>query len=153
MNEPTKNISVETLQNYSDTDAAMLGALLAHLSTRFDGSPASEELITAIARSSSHDMFVARLQDETIIGIATLSTKLGISSGRAACLEDFVVSPDYRGQGVADLLWNQLLDWCKERGITHLVFTSNPKKAAAHRFYLKHGAEIRNTSAFVKVIE
>lgn len=153
MNEPTESISIEILQAYSKDDAAMLGTLLTYLSSRFDSSPASEELITAIIESPSHDLFVARLQNGTVVGLATLSAVFGVSSGRAAYLEDFVVSPEYRGHGVADLLWAHLLEWCKKRGITKLVFTSKPEKAAAHRFYLKHGAKIRNTNAFVKAVE
>ena len=153
MNEPTESISVEVLQNYSEADAAMLGTLLPYLTSRFDGSPASEKLITNITGSPSHDLFVARLQDGTIVGIASLSMVLGISSDKSAYLEDFVISPDHRGQGIADLLWTHLLDWCKQRGIAKLIFTSKPEKVAAHGFYLKHGARIRDTNAFVKVIE
>lgn len=153
MNEPTKSASVDILQHYSKKDATELGLLLPHLSSRFGGSPVAEELISSIIESPFHDLFVARVHDGNIAGVATLSTVLGISSGKGACLEDFVVSPDYRGQGIADLLWASLVEWCEQRNIAKLTFTSKPERSAAHRFYLKHGAQIRETSAFVKIIE
>lgn len=153
MNEPTNTISVDILQQYSSKDAIMLGQLLTHLSSRFTGEPVTEHLLTAIINSSSHALFTARTSDGTIIGCATLSTVLGISSGRCAQLEDFVVSPDYRGQGVADLLWSNLIDWCEQQDITKLNFTSNPTRIAAHKFYKKHGAATRDTFVFVKNIQ
>lgn len=153
MNEPTNTISVDILQQYSSQDAAMLGQLLAHLSSRFTGEPVPKQSLTTIIDSSSHALLTARTPDGTIIGCATLSIILGISSGRCAQLEDFVVSPDYRGQGVADLLWNNLINWCKHQHITKLNFTSNPTRIAAHKFYKKHGAATRDTFVFVKNIQ
>jgi len=153
MNEPTKNVSVEALGHYSESDAAMLGALLAELSSQFSGEPVEESTIRNIIESPSHDVLVARLQDGTIVGTATLSIIRGIGAGTNAYLEDFIVSEHHRGQGISDQLWQAVLDWCSIHQLGKLAFTSRPERAAAHRFYLKHGATVRDTSAFVKIIE
>lgn len=152
MNEPTKSASIEILRDYSKEDAGTLGTLLTHLSSQFDGDPVAKELLSVIIGSPFHDLFIARSQDGDIIAAACLSTVFGISSGKNAHLEDFVVSPDHRGQGVADLLWTSIIEWCKQRDIIKLTFTSKPERTAAHRFYLKQGAQIRETSAFIKII-
>ncbi|RKW01635.1 MAG: GNAT family N-acetyltransferase, partial [Candidatus Saccharimonas sp.] len=43
--------------------------------------------------------------------------------------------------------------WGQQHGATKLTFTSNPKRQAAHRFYLHKGATIYNTTVFEKTIE
>lgn len=152
MSEPTKTIPVEVLEQYSEDDAASLGKLLTHLSSRFDGKPIEKSRLLRIIESSSHDTLVARTQDTSIVGTATLSIILGASGSSAAYLEDFVVAPEFRSTGLADEIWDKIIQWCNTHDVEVLKFTSKPERAAAHRFYLKHGATIRDTSSFSKTI-
>jgi GNAT superfamily N-acetyltransferase len=138
--------SVERLQQYSLSDATAIGQLLLVLNPKFPGTPVDEDLLRDIISSPHHDQIVARIDDE-IVGIATLSVTIGTGAGRKAYLEDFVVSDKVQGQGIGSLIWKEIANWCEERQLV-LHFTSNPSRQLAHKFYLKHGATIRETSVF-----
>lgn len=139
-------ITIERLTTYNGQDAADLGQLLAHLNTDHDGTPVPQEWLEKVIGSSFHDQIVAR-NDGKIVGAATLSIILHPTQDQIGYLESLVVDPDTRGQGVGDLLWQEIDKWCREKGVK-LEFTSRPSREAAHRFYLKHGATIRETTVF-----
>ena len=152
MNQPTPQITIEILRRYSPDDAVQIGALMPHLSSRLDDTPIDEELLKDIISSPYHDQLVARDANGTIIGTATLSIVMAAGVGRGAYLEDFVVSPTAQGTGVGARLWDVMIAWCKEKGAHKLDFTSSASKEAAQRFYLKHGAVVRDTNHFRKTI-
>ena len=149
MNQPT----IEALSTYSDQDAIAIGQLMLHLSDSFDGSPVSKALLSDIIASPYHEQLVARDEQGTIIGTATLTVTMGAGVGRNAWLEDFVVDPTIQGAGIGSRLWDAMIVWCREHGVRKLGFTSNPRRTAAHTFYLKRGAIIRDTSSFKKTID
>lgn len=139
-------VTIERLTTYSPNDAAAIGKLLPALSSRFTDDPVDETLLKEIIGSPHHEQIVARI-DGTIVGTATLSITIGTGAGHKAYLEDFVVSPDTQGQGVGSAIWDEITKWCTERNVG-LFFTSNAKKEAAQRFYVNHGATIRDTNVF-----
>lgn len=145
-------MNVEILTQYSAEDAAAIGRLMPHLSDAFDGSPVPAALLRDIIASPYHDQLVARDEYGTIIGTATLTVTMGAAVGRNAWLEDFVVDPAIQGAGIGGKLWDAMLDWCRSHEVHKLGFTSNPIRATAHAFYLKRGAEIRDTNYFKKAI-
>ena len=139
-------VVVERITEYTPEVAAGLGRLMPFLSDRLSGDPMDEQLLRAIIDSPHHEQLVARL-DQTIVGAATMNILMGPGAGRQGYLEDLVTDPEVRGQGIGDKVWRGMIDWCTEQGID-LTFTSHPSREAAHRFYLNHGAEIRDTSVF-----
>lgn len=145
-------MNIEILTEYSPADAVALGGLMPYLSDKFDGSPVPEALLRDIIASPYHDQLVARDEQGAIIGTATLTVTMGAAVGRNAWLEDFVVDPTVQGGGIGSQLWDAMVDWCRAHGVRKLSFTSNPTRTAAHTFYLKRGAEIRDTSYFKKEI-
>lgn len=144
--------SIETLSVYSEKDARELGELMPQLNQSLSGSPIDETLLRKIIDSPLHDQLVARDKSGKIIGTATLSIVLGVSEGIQAGLESFVVSPEVRGKGVSSQLWQEIILWCQKHQVKALNFTSSYNKEAAHKFYLRHGCEIRDTAAFRKTI-
>ncbi|MGK2896337.1 MAG: GNAT family N-acetyltransferase [Candidatus Saccharimonadales bacterium] len=82
-----------------------------------------------------------------IVGVATLNILIGPGVKREGYLEDFVTAPDVRKQGVGDKLWQAMLERCQREGVD-FNFTSHPNKEATHRYYLRHGAEVRDTAVF-----
>lgn len=151
MNQPTPLITIEALTTYSAEDAADIGRLLPHLSQRFDGSAMSEKVLRDIISSPYHDQLIARDDQGHIVGTATLSIIMA-TDGHNAWLEDFVVDPHVQGAGIGGKLWDAMLEWCRTKDARKLSFTSRPTRTAAHAFYLKRGAEIRDTSYFKKDI-
>lgn len=154
MNEPTAaTTTIEILTTCDPHDAAAIGALLPHLSTNFTDAPIAAPLLQDIIASPYHDQLVARDTSGRIVGTATLTVTMGAAVGRNAWLEDFVVDPELQGSGIGGKLWDQMLEWCRDHDVKNLGFTSNPTRRAAHAFYLKRGAVIRDTSYFKKSID
>lgn len=153
MNQPTPEVTVETLSSYSFEDAAGIGKLMPHLSSRLGDEPIDEKILRDIIASPYHDQLVARDEAGTIIGTATLSITMAAGVGRGAYLEDFVVSPHAQGAGIGSKLWSAMISWCEQKGAHKLDFTSSPSKKAAQHFYQKHGAVVRDTNHFRKTID
>ncbi len=85
------------------------------------------------------DILVAR-KDGQIIGMVnllyTVSTGLG---ERVALLEDMVVSPNERGQGVGSDIIRQAVDFAKEKDCKRITLLTDDDNSGAHRFYERHG--------------
>jgi GNAT superfamily N-acetyltransferase len=60
---------------------------------------------------------------------------------------NFVVEPDWRGRGVADLLLARLLQWFGEQGETSVKAISGDQLERAHRFYEKSGARLHGRTS------
>lgn len=138
-------IYVERLSEYSAEDARGIGRLMPFLSTRLGDEPVPEALLTEIINSPYHDQLVARL-DSKIVGSATLNILMGPAVDKIGYLEDFVTDPEVR-MGVGDQIWSEIMLWCAEHHVD-LTFTSKPEREKAHRFYLAHGATIKNSTVF-----
>ncbi|OGL31362.1 hypothetical protein A3F37_03295 [Candidatus Saccharibacteria bacterium RIFCSPHIGHO2_12_FULL_41_12] len=127
--------SVETIQQ--------LNYVLTQLSS---GTKVDEARLKKIIESDTADIIVAKV-DGKIVGMATINVIQKLASAKAE-LEDFVVDSGQRGSGVAGILWEALVEWCKSKGVENLEFTSRSSREAAQRFYAKMGAEIRDTNFF-----
>lgn len=137
---------VERVKDYSPEIAAGIGRLMPFLNEKFSDQPMAEELLKRIIESPNHLQLVARI-DGIVVGSATLSIILGPGVDKEGYLSDFVTDPEYRGRGVGGKIWEEIMNWCREQEIG-LAFTSNPKRQDAHRFYLDHGAKVRDTTVF-----
>lgn len=144
--ESVTNPTIEHLTAYSHDDAVQLGQLLTYLTPKATGDPVPQGWLEQVIASPYYTQIVARSNGK-IVGAATLSLIAEPLKGYVAYLESFVVDPDTRGQGIGDLLWQEMSEWCKEKDV-FLEFTSRADREAAHRFYLKHGATVRETTVF-----
>lgn len=144
-------LTVGRLVGYTNSDAEEIGALMPFLNPSLSGAPIDATLLREIIDSRHHDQIVARVEG-VIVGVATLNMLMGPGAIRQGYLEDFVVHPEVRGQGVGDVIWQAMIDWCKHHHV-NLRFTSHQSREAAHRFYLAHGAVIKETSVFHVEIE
>ena len=139
-------IHVERLHSYTSEDAVGIGRLMPYLSDSFTDEPIPEELLRSIIESDNHEQLVAR-SDARIIGAATLSIIMGAGAGQKGWLEDFVTDPESGVKGTGQIIWDEMEKWCLEHDV-NLNFTSRPNREAAHNFYLKNGATIRDTTVF-----
>jgi len=145
------DLIIERLETYREADAAGIGRLMPFLSEKLSDEPVAEDILRTIIESPHHDQLVAKI-DGLIVGAATMNLLMGPGVHKQGYLEDFVTDPEVRGQGIGDRVWQAMIDWCKEQDVD-LSFTSNPSREEAHRFYLSHGAEIRETSVFQVSVE
>ena len=140
---------IETLTKYNKEDADRIRELLIQLSrSGKDRGEIPEEWFENLIASPSHDMLIARNNDNEIIGIATLSIIMGPIVRKNAYLEDFVTDKTVRGQGVGTKLWEAMLSWAREKGCSELNFTSGIGREDAWQFYKNKGAEIYDTNFF-----
>ena len=96
-------------------------------------------LAAVINGSEAGDILVAR-EDGEIVGtmnlLYTVSTALGT---RVALLEDMVVFPNRRGQGIGSTLIRHAVKSAKEKGCTRITLLTDGDNEEAQRFYKRHG--------------
>ena len=96
-----------------------------------------------------HDALFAFAEENNIVGMATLITynKLTRITG---LIEDVVVDEQYRSQGVARRLLEQLIKVARNLGLQEVNLTSNPRRVAAHALYRSLGFVVPGTTYFRK---
>lgn len=147
-----EDVIIEQAQDVSESDMMAIAKLIATLK----GEPVRpieeiRQLVEQVLRSDQRVLLVARWRG-AIVGIATLSLMIGIAAGRTVYLNEFVTDEAIRRKGVGSKLWQVMLDWSRQHDATMLVFTSNPKRQDAHRFYSAKGATIYDTRVFNKLL-
>ena len=76
------------------------------------------------------------------VGVATVTTSVGLEYGRSAELEDLYVLPEERGGGAASALIEAVCAWCGEQGVSVVLVTVTPEGEAEHQlteFYRRRG--------------
>jgi len=76
------------------------------------------------------------------LGVATVTTSVGIEYGRSAEIEDLYVLPQARGGGVATELIETACAWCRQERCTAVLITVTPEGEARHdliEFYGRRG--------------
>lgn len=141
---------ITRLRQYSPEIAEAVRKLLIELSrSGKDKGEIPEEWFLEIIDSPYHDLILA-MDDDRVLGMATVSVTMGAGIRKNAYLEDFVVSESARGKGVGGMIWQEVLEWGKEKGAGYLEFTSGEGREAAQQFYLNRDAEIYKTNFFRK---
>ncbi len=86
-------------------------------------------------------VFLAR-QDGAALGVATVTTSLGLEYGLSAEIEDLYVLPQARGRGIASALIEAACNWCRRKGCSLVLVTVTPQGDDAHGlmdFYQQRG--------------
>ena len=140
---------VKRVTEYSPELAQCVRELLIQLSrSGKDKGEVPEEWFVDIINSPWHDLLVALDDDGRVIGMAALSTMMGPGIRKNAYLEDFVVDAEARTGGVGSVLWDEMLNWGREKGCKRMEFTCGNGREVAQAFYKKHGAEVYDTNFF-----
>ena len=94
-------------------------------------------------------IFIAENDEKHIVGCATLCV-FESPTGRKASVEDVVVLPAYRGQGIGRTLLQRIIDFAKNKlAPIDLRLTSNPVRTEANALYLSMGFEKRDTNVYM----
>ena len=73
---------------------------------------------------------------DELAGLCTVALDLrSVRYGQRAWVEDLVVAPGHRSQGVGKALLDTAKAWARERGASHLELDSGDARPDAHRFY------------------
>ena len=81
------------------------------------------------------------LRDEqTIIGMVSLLFTISTASGgQAALLEDMIMHPEYRNEGLGSRLLQAAIEQARSAGCLRITLLTDRANDAAIRFYLRHG--------------
>ena len=94
-------------------------------------------------------IFVAENDEKHIIGCATLCV-FESPTGRKASVEDVVVLPAYRGQGIGRTLLQRIIDFAGGKlSPIDLRLTSNPTRTEANALYTALGFVQRDTNVYM----
>lgn len=144
---------VKRLTEYTPEVAQRVRELLIQLSrSGKDKGEIDREWFDDIIASPWHDLLLAE-EDGKIIGIASMSVTMGPGIRRNAYLEDFVVDASVRTKGTGSALWDEMMNWAKEKKCLKMEFTCGNGREVAQQFYKNHGAEVYETNFFRKDIE
>ena len=93
-------------------------------------------------------IFVAENDEKHIVGCATLCV-FESPTGRKASVEDVVVLPAYRGQGIGRTLMQRIIDFAGSKlSPIDLHLTSNPTRVEANALYQALGFVQRETNVY-----
>ncbi len=111
--------------------------------------PPTKEALAALLSSESSVLLVARWPDQQgrIVGAASL-TVYRVPTGIRAIIEDVIVDESARGRGIGEALVRRLLQLARDRGASGVALTSNPRREAANRLYLRMGFVRRETNSY-----
>lgn len=105
--------------------------------------PAEEmrSLLDAMISAPNSAVFLAWQENEPV-GVASVTTSIGLEYGRSAEMEDLYVLPGSRKQGVASMLIEEICAWCEQNGVSVLLVTVTAEGNSKHNlvdYYLRHG--------------
>lgn len=84
-------------------------------------------------------IFIARIGGK-IVGMVSLLFTVSTAEGGPACwLEDMVVQPDQRGNGIGSRLLEHAVCHAKTHGFTRITLLTDQTNEQALRFYQRHG--------------
>ncbi|MEW6028345.1 MAG: GNAT family N-acetyltransferase [Chloroflexota bacterium] len=109
--------------------------------------PPTREDLSALVQSEATALLAAYADDESILGAASV-TVYRVPTGIRAIIEDVIVDQSARGRGIGEALVRAALEVARERGAAGVSLTSNPKREAANKLYLKMGFKRRETNAY-----
>ena len=111
--------------------------------------PPGPAFLEALLNGDSSVLLIARHPDESggIVGVGCLGI-YRVPTGVRAVIEDVVVDEGSRGLGLGEALIKGLMDEARQLGAHGVSLTSNPRRIAANRLYLRMGFSLRQTNSY-----
>jgi ribosomal protein S18 acetylase RimI-like enzyme len=106
--------------------------------------------LQALLASDTNVLVVARAPAAAggrIVGSGSLGV-YRVPTGVRAVIEDVVVEDSARGGGIGERIMLELMGAAKALGASGVSLTSNPKRAAANRLYVRMGFALRHTNCY-----
>jgi len=127
-----------TISAASVVDDELVAAFASLIPQLSSSPPPSAADLAAIVNNDNSVLFIARLDDGSIVGSLTLAL-YRIPTGVKAWIEDVVVDDAARGHGVGEALNRAAIDEARRRGAKNVSLTSRASRAAANRLYQRLG--------------
>lgn len=108
----------------------------------------NESRLRALLGDESFRLFVAEDSDGILSGMLTLTCCQTLARSKY-WIEDVIVRPEFRGQGIGRALVEAAVDHVKETCAEAVIYlTSNPSRQAARALYRSVGFEDYETGVF-----
>jgi ribosomal protein S18 acetylase RimI-like enzyme len=131
--------------------SAELVAALGHLIPQLTGNnpPPSATELALLLENEANALVVARHPDNkgAIVGAGALGV-YRVPTGVRAVIEDVVVDSSVRGLGFGEFITKELMDLARQAGARGVSLTSNPRRTAANRLYVRLGFVLRHTNCY-----
>ena len=133
-----------TFGSAAPSDIPRLVGLLALLFTQEPEFSPNEEKQSEALEAILHDrsrgrIFVAR-EGGKVVGMASLLYTISTAEGgKAALFEDFIVQPEYRGQGIGTRLLEYVIQQARAEGVLRITLLTDLKNDNAQDLYRKLG--------------
>src|SRR5437879_6301113 len=126
-----------------------LATALQHLVPQLSKSnpPPTVDEVKAMMAFDAITQFVARDDDDRIVGVSTLAV-FRVPTGLRAWIEDVITDGEARGKGIGAALTMAMVDRARELGCVSVDLTSRPSREAANRLYTRLGFEQRTTNVY-----
>jgi ribosomal protein S18 acetylase RimI-like enzyme len=109
--------------------------------------PPSLEDLASLVQDSASTLLVARDDEGLIIGALTLAI-YRVPTGIRSVIEDVIVDDSFRGRGIGEAMMSIAIELAERKGAGSISLTSNPKREAANKLYLRMGFHKRDTNAY-----
>lgn len=139
-------MQIELVEHVSDGLLGALDRLVPQINRNY--APPSWTDLEALVKSSSSMLLIARADGGDIVGALVL-TVYRVLTGVRSIIEDMIVDEAARRQGIGEALVLRALEVAEEKGAAQVTLTSNPKREAANRLYVKLGFKKRETNAYI----
>jgi len=105
-----------------------------------------------IDNPSGGTIFVCE-KDGEIIGMVTLLTLVSTALGRKVLqLEDMIVDPGFRDQGIGSMLVEHACGWARDHGYGRITLLTDGDNESAQRFYSGKGFSRSQMTVFRKML-
>lgn len=110
--------------------------LLFTIEEDFSFDAAKQQQGLALLMNNDRGCVLAAEADGRVVGMCTGQLVISTAEGGPAVLvEDVVVAPPHRGQGIGRALMNALIDWAGAQGATRLQLLADKNNPPALAFY------------------
>lgn len=112
----------------------------------------TKEKIIESLKNSPYLSIIA-VKDDNVIGHIMIDIKTDIIKNKTIFYLNYIcVANSERNKGVGTLLLKKIEEISKEKNVNSIEFTSNKRRLAAHKLYLKNNYLIKDTTYFYKEI-
>ena len=112
-----------------------------------------KDRLTEMLNSDSHEIYVAEIENEKVVGWIHVFGAIRLESSRFAELGGLIVSSEMRGRKIGEKLVDKAENWAKEKGYTKIRVRCQVKRERAHNFYEKENYSlIKDQKVFEKVL-
>jgi ribosomal protein S18 acetylase RimI-like enzyme len=131
-----------TVRNASPSDALVISRLIAALASGLaESSPATPHYVADVLQRGACQVLLAE-REGTALGVLSYYFHPSLYHAADSCLiEELVVAPEARRQGVGTVLLEEAIRRARERGCVEVSLGVMRNNKDAQRFYERHGFE------------